>query len=247
MRFFVELAGSRQIIVPKSNDPWPLWLRYFTANQSVEYAPRSRAAGDELISICKELIRGSNQEQAAALLLVAEALSRQSNERARLIGPVIAAWLDPTAILESVKAARRIGSAEHYYVPQDGNVAFWTFLHASQVEISPATISIDLNEVRRRAGGVVKVGFYEDVEEPTADDNGLNVMLTSLQTIYRNWKITEAELDRIRPYFGDATLRAKIRPLEIVRPSRPREEQPARATAVPRPTLGLKKPHRRLR
>jgi hypothetical protein len=103
MRFFVELAGSRQIAAPKSNDPWPSWFRYFAANQSVEYAPRSRAAGDELISICKSLMRGSNQQQAAALLLVAEVLSRQSHQRARLIGSVIAAWLDPAAIHESAR------------------------------------------------------------------------------------------------------------------------------------------------
>jgi hypothetical protein len=240
MRFFIELGTLAQIVVPKSNDPWPAWLRYFAANRSAEYAPRSRAAGEELISICKSLMRGSNQQQAAALLLIAEVLSRRSDERSRLMGPVIGAWLDPTTIREAVKAARRMGSAEHYYVPQDGNVAFWTFLYAAQIEISPPVVSIDLQEVRRRAGAVLSLGFFEDREEPATAD--FHMVVAPLQAIYRSWKLSEAELDRIRPYFGDPTLRAKIRPLEIVRSGGPREEQQARPTqATPLPTLSLKR------
>ena len=41
-----------------------------------------------------------------------------------------------------------------------------------------------------------------------------------LQPVYRECDVREAELDKVRPFFAEAMLRSKIRPLEIVRPAR---------------------------
>jgi hypothetical protein len=231
-----------EIGAPDSADPWFAWLKYFVANEAADFAPNSQRAANELIQQCRRCMRGTKEEQAGIVLLVSEALSRPSNERARLIAPVIAAWLDPAALAEAMQKARTLGRTEHHYVSLNENLALWMFLHAASIESSPPTISIDLREAKRRMSGIARMRFAEDTHEGMPDD--LGTISASIQSVYRAWGLREPELEKLRPYFGrEGDLRGKIRPLEVVRTGRERDSEPprpARPTA-PKVTLTLKR------
>jgi hypothetical protein len=126
-------------------------------------------------------------------------------------------------------------------VSRDDDFLFWAFLHSVKVEASPPGLTIDLRELRKRAGAALPMGFSDEEDEAVPDD--LRCVSAELQPIYRLWSVREPELDKVRPYFMEQTLREKIRPLEIVR-TVAREERgtiAAPARPVDRPTLRLKK------
>src|SRR5262249_1301772 len=123
------------------------------------------------------------------------------------------------------------------------NLALWTFLHAARIEISPATITIDLREAKRRMSGIARMRFVEDAEGDEGMSDNLSTISASIQSVYRDWGLRESELEKLRPYFGRADLRAKIRPLEVVRTGRERDPEsprPPRPT-TPKATLTLKR------
>jgi hypothetical protein len=228
--FREELTGA--------DDPWFLWLRYFAANRTVEFAPRNSAAMTQL-SATLRFLSGNREQQAATLMLFAEALSHRSDAPAKLIAPFVANWIDPASLRNAIEAARKIGRAEHHYVSLEDNLLFWTFLHSVKVERSPPRLTVDLRELRKRAGAVLTMGFADEQEEAGAED--LRYVFTELQPVYREWDVREAELDKARPYFAEETLRSKIRPLEIVRAAREdRRTLAAPAGPVGRPALSLK-------
>ena len=133
-----------------------------------------------------------------------------------------------------------MGRAEHHYVSLEDNFPFWTFLHAAKVEDRPPRLAIDLRELRKRAGAALTMGFADEQEEAGAED--LRYVSVQLQPVYRAWDAREAELDKVRPYFAEETLRSKIRPLEIVRTAHEdRRTIAAPARPVGRPALRLKK------
>lgn len=84
MRFFVELCGLAKDRLAQDNDPWFIWLKYFVANRAVEFEPKTDSAGDQLVSILGLLQSRNKERQAAALMLMAEALQRSSGVRDRL-------------------------------------------------------------------------------------------------------------------------------------------------------------------
>ena len=98
-----------------------------------------------------------------------------------------------------------MGRAEHHYVSLEDNFPFWTFLHAVKVEGSPPRLAIDLRELRKRAGAALTMGFADEQEEAGAED--LRYVSVQLQPVYRAWDAREAELDKVRPYFAEETLR----------------------------------------
>jgi hypothetical protein len=226
MRLLVELAMLPGIGAPDSAGPWFVWLRYFVANEAVDFAPNSKHAADQLIRQCRRFMRGTKEEQAAIVLLLSEALSRPSNERDLLIPPVIATWLDPAALAEAMQKARTLGRNEHHYVSLDESLALWTFLHAVHIDTSPATITIDLREAKRRMSGITRMRFAEDIDEGIPAE--LSTITASVQSVYRAWGLREPELEKLRPYFGRDDLRGKIRPLEVVRTGRERDPEPPR-------------------
>ena len=83
------------------------------------------------------------------------------------------------------------------------------------------------------------MGFADEQQEAGAED--LRYVSTELQPVYRAWDVREAELDKVRPYFAEETLRAKIRPLEIVRTAPEDRKTVATPAPVGRPVLHLKK------
>jgi hypothetical protein len=222
----------------RMDDPWFLWLRYFAANRAVEFAPRNSAAMTQL-SATLRFLSGSREQQAAALMLFAEALSRRSDARTKLLAPFVANWIDPAWLRSAIEAARKIGRAEHHYVSLEDNFPFWAFLHSAKVEGSPPQLAIDLRELRKRAGASLAMGFADEQEEPGAED--LRWLATELQPIYREWDVSEPQLDKVRVYFAEETLRSKIRPLEIVRTAREDRNTVATPAPVGRLVLHLKK------
>jgi hypothetical protein len=85
------------------------------------------------------------------------------------------------------------------------------------------------------------MGFVEDAEDPSHDE--LQIMTVPVQSLYREWKVKESELEKIRPYFGENSLaRSKISPLEIVRVGKPKADSEIRPSpGQSRPVLSLKK------
>jgi hypothetical protein len=192
------------------------------------------------LSATLKFLSGNREQQAAALMLFAEALSRRSEARTKLLAPFVANWIDPASLRSAIEAARKIGRAEHHYASLEDNLLFWTFLHAVKVEDIPPRLAIDLRELRKRAGAVVTMGFADEQEEVGAED--LRYVSIELQPVYRAWDVREAELDKLRPYFAEEALRSKIRPLEIVRAAREdRRTVATPARPVGRPPLHLKK------
>jgi hypothetical protein len=234
------LRGEGRGEGPKlENGPWFIWLRYFAANGAVDFAPRTAAAAEQLRRALGYFGHDDQERQAAALILCAEALSRQSDARAQFAVPFIAAWLRPQPLGIAVEAARKIGHYDHYYVSGEDDFLFWTFLHAAKVENNPLCVIVDLRELRKRAGSVLAISFAEEQDEGFPAN--LRCLSATVQQVYRAWDAREAELERVRPYFATEELRAKIRPLEIVRTER-EDRAPIAAPAKPlaRKTLSLK-------
>jgi hypothetical protein len=221
------------------HDPWFIWLKYFAANQAVEFPPQTAAAVEQLRRTLGYLNHDNQEQQAAALILAAEALSRTSDARATFAVPFIAAWLRPQPLRIAVEAARRIGHNDHHYVSPDDDFLFWTFLHAAKVENDPLCVRVDLRELRKRAGSVLAIGFAEEQDEGFPAD--LRCLSATAQQIYRAWDTREAALEGVRPYFASEGLRVKIRPLEIIRtPHEDRAPIAPPTRPLPRKTLSLK-------
>ena len=182
MRLFVELHELFREELSRVDDPWFLWLRYFAANRAAEFAPRNSVAMTQL-SATLRFLSGNREQQAAALMLFAEALSRRSDARTKLLAPFVANWIDPAWIRSAIEAAHKIGRAEHHYVSLEDNFPFWAFLHSAKVEGSPPQLAIDLRELRKRAGAALAMGFADEQEEAGAED--LRRLSTELQPIYR--------------------------------------------------------------
>lgn len=239
MRFFLELHELFGDKLSRFNDPWFIWLRYFAANEGVEFAPKTNAAADQLAATIK-FLAGNKEQQAAVLMLFAEAFSRPSDVRGRMAAQFIAKWLDPALLRDAIQAARDKGRNKPHYVSIDDNFALWTLLHSAKVESNPPKITIDLRELRKRAGTALAMGFADEQEENLPEDS--RFLSVPAQAIYRAWGVRESELDKLRPYFTDASLRGKILPLEIVRVAREdRGKIAAPIKPVARATLGLKK------
>ena len=242
MRFFLELYEHFADAL-HANDPWFVWLRYFAANKAVEFAPKSPVAADQLAASLR-FLAGNKEQQAAALMLFAEAFARPSDVRTKLTAQFIAKWLDPGLLRDAVQTAREKGRNKPHYIPMDNNFPLWCFLHAAKVESNPPRVTIDLKELRKRAGLALPMGFADEQEENLPEE--ARYLSVQVQPIYRAWGVRESELDKIRPFFTDETVRAKILPLEIVRTAREDREKPAEPVKpVTKPTLTLKKrgPH----
>jgi hypothetical protein len=240
IRFFMELHEIfPDTLAARANDPWFIWLKYFAANRAVEFAPKTNAAVD-LLTATVNLLSGNKEQQAATLILFAEAFSRPSAARTRLAAQLIAKWLDPASLRDAIQAARKIGRTEHHYVSMDENFAFWTFLYSAKVESNPPKVTIDLRELRKRASSALAMGFADEQDENVPED--LRYVSAQVQPIYRAWGVREAELEKLRPFFTEEHLRAKLLPLEIVRTApEDREKIAAPTKPVARPTLTLKK------
>jgi hypothetical protein len=118
-------------------------------------------------------------------------------------------------------------------------------LHAARVESNPPRIRIDLKELRKRAGQALPMGFADEQDENLPDE--ARYLSVQVQPIYREWGVRESELDKVRPFFTNDALRAKILPLEIVRTVREDREVPsATARSVKKQsilTLGKRSSH----
>jgi hypothetical protein len=243
MRFFVELYEHFNDVLTRVNDPWFVWLRYFAANKAVEFAPKSPAATGQLAASLR-FLAGNREQQAAALMLYAEALGRLSDVSNKLAVQFVAKWLDPGLLRDAVQTARDTGRSKPHYIAMDKNFPLWCFLHAAKVESNPPRVTIDLKELRKRAGFALAMGFADEQEENMPEE--ARYISVQAQPIYREWGVRESELDRIRPFFTDENIRGKILPLEIVRTVREdREKLAAPVKPVTKPTLMLKKrgPH----
>lgn len=238
MRFLSELYQLFAESLARTHDPWFIWLRYFAANKAVEFAPKSSAAADQLTASFRYLA-GNREQQAAALMLFAEVFARQSDVRGKLAAQFIAKWLDPGGLREAVQTAREIGRNKSHYIPMDDNFPLWCFLHAAKVEGNPLRVTVDLVELRKRAGLALPMGFADEQEENVPEE--ARYLTAQVQPIYRSWGVRESELDKIRPFFSDEKVRGKILPLEVVRAAREDLEKPAAlARSIEKPTLKLK-------
>jgi hypothetical protein len=241
LRLFLELGSALGDF--KRTGPWFIWLDYFIANKTVEFAPRTNLAGDHLIGLGRSLADVEIESQASILLLWAEAMSRPSASRDRLIGPIIASWLNPDSLKDAIQGARKIGRSEHHYVAVQDDLPLWAFLHATTVSSDPLTLTVDLREFRRRVASVFPMGFADDLDDHLLEQ--FRHVSTPLQPIYRHWNLREKELEKVRPYFGDPTIRVKVRPLEVVTRTRISTDKLAPPEKRGRPTLSLKGPSAR--
>jgi hypothetical protein len=84
------------------------------------------------------------------------------------------------------------------------------------------------------------MGFADEQDENLPEE--ARYLSAQAQPIYRAWDVRESELDKVRPFFTDEHIRAKILPLEITRMAREDREKPA-APAKPaaKTTLTLRK------
>ena len=133
------------------------------------------------------------------------------------------------------------GSFDHHYVNRDENLALWTFLHSariSQDQHGQIVVGLDLREATRRLTPVLRIGFAENSE----DGAPAPLVAAPVQTIYRAWGVREAELERVRPFFGEEKLWDKIRPLEVEFKASGRSETSERETKPSQPANKLTLP-----
>jgi hypothetical protein len=219
IRFLMNLYEAFPDSLPAhANDPWFIWLRYFAANGAIEFAPKTNTAMDQLL-VSLGFLTGNRDQQAAILILLAEALSRPSTTRTRMAAPFIANWLDPGSLREVISVAQKVRRADHHYVSIEKNFVFWAFLcSAKEVGGVPPRVTIDLKDLRKRANAVLVMALADEQDEDLPEETRL--LSVPAQSIYRAWDIREAELEKLRPFFTDPVLTAKIRPLEVVRTGR---------------------------
>ncbi|WP_271669543.1 NACHT domain-containing protein [Bradyrhizobium sp. CCBAU 51627] len=239
VRFLSELYPLFSESLARAHDPWFIWLRYFAANKAAEFAPKTSAAAEQLAASFRYLA-GNREQQAAALMLFAEVFARHSDVRGKLATQFIAKWLDPGGLRAAVQTAREIGRNKPHYIPIDDNFPLWCFLHAAKVEGNPLRVTIDLVELRKRAGFAMPMGFADEQDENVPED--ARYFSAQVQPIYRSWGVRESELDKIRPFFTDEKVRGRILPLEVVRTAREDFDKPAAsAKSVKKATLKLKR------
>lgn len=216
MKLFIDLTKLNVISVPPTNAaPWYAWLSYFVSNDSVDFAPRSAKAAAHLLELLKLGLQAPSEIQAAVLLLVAQAMARHSNARTHLTTEVMAIWLDPRSILNSVRTANKLGKSDHHYVSQNEDLPFWTFLQVARFECDDGVqkIIVDMHRVVDWLTQIIRIGFDNKSDDPTQDI--FPIVSVPVHTIYNSWHMRDKELKEIRPFFDDESLRAKIMPLEI--------------------------------
>jgi hypothetical protein len=95
-------------VAARANDPWFIWLKYFVANRAVEFTPKTNTAADQL-SATLNFLSGNKDQQAATLMLFAEAFSRPSDARTKLAAQFIAKWLDPVRFGAPYRPREKLG------------------------------------------------------------------------------------------------------------------------------------------
>ena len=244
VRFFVDAFplytdGSGKSLV-EIDDAWSVWINYFSANGGVEFKVRTNSASRVLDQYLRKMRSASRDEQAATISLLADVLQWPANNRETLAQQFIGVWLDADSLRQALSDSRKQSNNEHLYITVENDLRLWSFLSSSEVSSSPPAVKIDLRLLKRKIQSYLAVGFTDESDEP-AEDALQNISIKA-QDIYRAWQIREHEVEKIRPYFGNAAARAKILPLEVVRtqlePSvRTAEKTPSKA----RSTISLKK------
>lgn len=233
---FLAARPDLQNELSAQGEPWFNLMLFFVRNNDVTYHARTTAA----MSFVSELVKAAGDapplHQAATYTLLASTMRYSSVPRN------IAAWLTPTMIEDALSKVQGKGKYTLAYFQRDSDFLFWLFLKSARITKvdGEVAVEIDVERLRESAASLSPVDLVEELK----DGSEQSVVSVTAQALYRAWDIPGKRLDKLRPFFNDPGLFARMKPLETnIRPAlRTEESDPVLEPRPPRPTLSLKKP-----
>lgn len=210
MQLFVDLSLIPEVGMPEKRiGKWHDWLSYFIRNSSASFSAGSQDARKYLLELIRNGLRddSSREVQASALLLMTN-IAIWSSDVDRDFPSIMAMWLNPDKLITAINAARQCKKNEHYYV-RDEEYAFWLLLQVSDVEMSKnlQVININLIKLRSLLMKTVRMGL-DGYDVPVRE-----MIQMPVQKVFAAWNRNNTT--KLRQYFTDTSLRAKILPLEV--------------------------------
>lgn len=240
MRTVVAILSTRpnlQEELLRHNEPWFRWLLFFVRNNDTSYRAKTPAA----VSFISDLINSISSttpiaHQAAIYTLVA------STMRYAITPRTIATWLTPTMIEIALSKTQGKGKMTLAYFQKDSDFLFWLFLKSARITKleGDVAIEIDVERLRDSAASLSSVDILEELK----DGSEQAVITITAQSVYRAWGIPAKRLDKLRPFFNDPSLFARMKPLETDIRTTPKSDgfERVNEAKTARPTLSLKKP-----
>jgi Restriction endonuclease len=215
MHLFIELAKSLKL--PDTWDSiWFVWISYFIVNGSVDCIPRSKEAAEYLILLTEKGVRMAPAYQSGTLLLALHAVARTPDAQASILPRLIAAWVDHRSFAKAIASVKLLTLSQHDdVVTEEISLPLYTFLHATNIEVSAEGISIalDVNSAIMHLQRLAKIGIEEWAAEQVAC-----VLKLPVSELYRAWRISDEPLNNIRVFFENQDARGRIvRALKIKR------------------------------
>lgn len=209
---FTRLAQALNVQVNDvAASPWLVWLEFFRVSGATDFAQRQRNTYNVLADLLRTVQKKGQEAQAAAAYALARVLQHagRSEEGAAL---ALAAMI-PVEMIKTAIAAVRGKRSSRYPLRRDANFLLWSFLRASTVSVDgQVEVAIDVRTMLNDAQRALRMGLQED-----SDAQGHEVIV-SAQALYRalaSLKVSDRDIDAIRPYFGEFEVRASITPLEV--------------------------------
>jgi hypothetical protein len=256
LRTVVAFLTSRpdfQDELSTQSEPWFSWMLFFVRNNDVSYRTKVAAAASLVADLVKSAGTAPVLFQAAIFTLFASTMRYAALPRTIAGGTSstmietstprnIAAWLTPTMIETALSKVQGKGRHTLAYFQKDSDFLFWLFLKSARVTKidGDIAIEIDVERLRDSAASLSPVDLVEELK----DGSEQAVISVTAQALYRAWDIPSKRLDKIRPFFNDANLFARMKPLEAnIRSSLKIEgDEPLPQARAGRPTLSLRKP-----
>ncbi|CUX66060.1 conserved hypothetical protein [Agrobacterium tumefaciens str. Kerr 14] len=233
---FMAVRPDLQIELAEQKEPWFDLMLFFVRNNEVSYHAKTVAAASFVTDLVKAAGNAPPLHQAATYTLFASTLRYAPAARN------IAAWLTPTMIENALSKVQGKGKHTLAYFQRDSDFLFWLFLKSSRITKinGEVAVEIDVERLREHAASLSPVDLVEELKDGTEQ----SVVSVTAQALYRAWDIPAKRLDKLRPFFNDTSLFARMKPLETnVRPALKKEEiEPILEPKSPRPTLSLRKP-----
>jgi hypothetical protein len=236
---FVQVARAARLKLDRWRSPWHLWIGFFLAN-STSFRALTRPGAAYILDTISTANSKSGRMQAAALALWALSSLRctfsieRSVEDMQFFAQFVARWLPRDNVKQALAEVYR-GKSVRVQVRRDEAVLWWGFLAAADIDRNDATkelrISVDLLSLEDEMAVVLGMGF-------APDEIGIEATLPrrdcSLAQVYRamaDLSVREREIDAIRPFFNDESLRARIMPLVVQRKRGRRWKSPSEPIA----------------
>ncbi|MDT8758747.1 NACHT domain-containing protein [Sphingomonas psychrotolerans] len=217
---FIELGRSLDLAISNPfESPWLLWLSFFMRTGARDFTHRGANTFPVLADLLVGARDASSEAQAAALYALCRTLFHPVDVGARSSFAIALAAMIPVRRLADAVDEARAKKSEKQIVRRNDEFMLWTLLRSWEIEQDPdgtLVLTVNLAKLHNDAMGVLPHGF----SEPT--DSYRDAISVPVQALYRALaalrpKVSEQQIDQIRPFFNDPKIRKSIVPVQIER------------------------------